>query len=78
MEALKQGVKVDSDNVQKMIQQHYDWVNNFWTPTKETYLGLGQMYLDHPDFREFYNRFDPDLVEYLVAAMKVFANNNLT
>ncbi|HRD70395.1 MAG TPA: MerR family transcriptional regulator [Legionella sp.] len=75
--ALKQGESVDSKSVQKMIQQHYDWVNNFWTPTKETYLGLGQMYLDHPDFREFYNRFHPDLVEYLVAAMKVFADKNL-
>ncbi|HFL2713458.1 TPA: MerR family transcriptional regulator [Legionella pneumophila] len=78
VETLKQGQEVDSDKVQKLIQQHYDWVNNFWTPTKETYLGLGQMYLDHPDFRDFYNRFHPDLVKYLVAAMKVFAEHNLT
>lgn len=77
VEALKQGEEVNSESVQDMIQQHYDWVNNFWTPTKETYLGLGQMYLDHPDFREFYNRLHPDLVEYLVAAMKMFADNNL-
>lgn len=76
-EALKQGQKVDSAQVQKLMQQHYDWVNNFWTPTKETYLGLGQMYLDHPDFRDFYNRFHPDLAEYLHAAMEVFAKQNL-
>lgn len=77
-EALKQGQKIDSDKVQKLIQQHYDWVNNFWTPNKETYLGLGQMYLDHPDFRDFYNRFHPSLAEYLNAAMEVFAKHNLT
>lgn len=41
-------------------------------------LGLGQMYLDHPDFREFYNRLHPDLAEFIVAAMKVFAKHNLT
>ena len=75
--ALKQGLKIDSDHVQKLIQQHYDWVSNFWTPTKETYLGLGQMYLDHPDYRLFYNRYAPDLVEYLAAAMKVFADKKL-
>lgn len=77
-EALKNELKVDSDEVQRLIQQHYDWVNNFWTPTKETYLGLGQMYLDHPDYRLFYNRYYPDLAEYLVAAMKVFAERKLS
>ncbi|WP_419419768.1 MerR family transcriptional regulator [Legionella sp. D16C41] len=78
VDALKQGQPVESDTVQKLIQQHYDWVKNFWTPTKETYLGLGQMYLDHPDFRSFYNQLHPDLVEYLVAAMKVFAERKLS
>lgn len=78
VEALKQGQTVESENVQKLIQQHYDWVNHFWTPTKETYLGLGQMYLDHPDFRAFYKELHPDLLEYLVAAMKVFAERKLS
>jgi hypothetical protein len=55
--ALREKLKVDSAEVQQLIKQHYEWVNNFWTPTKETYLGLGQMYLDHPDFRVFYNRY---------------------
>lgn len=77
-QAAKQDLKIDSDAVQKLIQQHYDWVNNFWTPTRETYLGLGQMYLDHPDYRLFYNRYHPDLVEYLVEAMKVFADKKLS
>ena len=76
--ALKQGLKIDSDEVQELIQQHYNWVNNFWTPTKETYLGLGKMYLEHPDYRSFYNRYQPDLVEYLVAAMKIFAYRKLS
>lgn len=78
VKALEQGQEINSTKVQKLIRQHYDWVNNFWTPTKETYLGLGKMYLDHPDFRDFYHRFHPDLVEYLVAAMQVYAQQNLT
>ncbi|MBA2650861.1 MAG: MerR family transcriptional regulator [Tatlockia sp.] len=60
--------------VQALMQRHFDWVNTFWTPTKESYLSLGQMYLDHPDYRTFYNKYHPNLVEYLVAAMKSFAN----
>lgn len=51
--------------------------NNFWTPIRETYLELGQMYLDHLEPRLFYNRYVPDLVEYVVAAMKVFADRKL-
>ena len=77
-EVLKQALKIDSEEVQTLIQQHYDWVNNFWTPTKETYLGLGQMYVDHPDYRLFYSRYHPDLVEYLVEAMKLFADQKLS
>jgi len=74
---LEQGEKVDSKKVQQLIQAHFDWVSIFWTPTKDTYLGLGQMYLEHPDFRDFYRRFHPDLAEYIVAAMKVFAEEQL-
>lgn len=77
-QALEQGQAVDSDEVQNLVQQHYDWINHFWTPTKETYLSLGQMYLEHADFRGFYNRFHPNLAEYLVAAMNVFAKHRLT
>lgn len=34
--------------------------------------------LDHPDFRVFYNQLHPDLVEYLVAVMSVFAGRKLS
>lgn len=66
------------EEVQDLIRQHYTWVKNFWTPTKETYIGLGKMYLDHPDFREFYNKYHPNLVEYLVEAMQIFAERELS
>jgi DNA-binding transcriptional MerR regulator len=77
-EAVKQGLKIESSEVQGLIQRHYDWINIFWKPTKKSYTDLGQMYLEHPDYREFYNRYHPDLVEYLVAAMNVFAKRNLS
>ncbi|WP_454784623.1 MerR family transcriptional regulator [Legionella sp. WA2024007413] len=77
-DAIRQGLKIDSKKVQDLIQQHYDWVNNCWTPTKESYIGLGQIYLDHPDFRDFFNKYHPDLVEFLTAAMEVYANRHLS
>lgn len=76
--ALNNHLKPASDEVQTIVQRHYAWVSNFWIPTKETYTGLAQMYLEHPDYRSFYNRYHPDLVEYLAEAMRVFADNQLS
>ena len=76
--AMKQGLETDAEEMQRLIRRHYDWVGNFWTPTQETYIGLGQLYLDHPDFRSFYNRYHPGLAEYLVSAMTVFARRALS
>lgn len=75
--AMKAKLDPASTEVQELIRRHHAWVKNFWTPTRESYIGLGQMYLDHKDFRAFYNAYDPGLVEYLVEAMKVFAEREL-
>ena len=75
--AMSDGLKVDSDEVQQLIQQHYDWINNFWTPTKETYLNLAHLYLDHPDYRDFYNRSYPNLVNFVVEAITYYAQHHL-
>ena len=76
--ALKKHLKPEDVEVQALVQKHYDWVNFFWTPTHESYTGLAQMYLDHPDYREFYNKYHPNLVEYLVEAMRVYAAHKLS
>ena len=77
-DAMIKDVKPGSEEVQVLIQRHYNWVNHFWTPTKETYSGLAQMYLDHPDFRAFYNKYQPNLVEYIVDAMRIFIDRKLS
>ncbi len=76
--ALTHHLTPDSETVQDLIQRHYSWVKNFWTPNHDTYIGLGQMYLDHQDFREFYTNYHPDLVTFLVEAMNIFAEKNLS
>ncbi|HHF7347093.1 TPA: MerR family transcriptional regulator [Legionella feeleii] len=78
VKAMNNHLKPEAKEVLALIQRHYNWVKNFWTPTRLSYEGLGQMYLNHPDFRNFYNTYHPDLVEYLVAAMKIYAKANLT
>lgn len=76
--AMNAGLKPSATEVQDLIRRHHAWVKNFWTPTRESYVGLGQMYLDHADFRDFYKAYHPKLVEYLVEAMKIFAERELS
>ncbi len=76
--AMSNHLKPNDMEVQALIQRHYSWVKNFWTPTRESYMALAQMYLDHPDYRYFYNRYHPNLVEYLVEAMKIYSERELS
>lgn len=76
--ALAHNIQPKSKEAQALIRRHFNWVNHFWTPTQESYTGLAQMYLDHPDYRTFYNRYHAGLVEYLVKAMQIFAKEQLS
>lgn len=71
--AMTSGRAPDDANVQALVAKHYQWVCYYWTPNRESYTGLAQLYLDHPDFKKFYERFHPALVDFLAAAMKAYA-----
>lgn len=76
--AIDKHLQPSSPEVQKIIKKHYELTTVFWTPTKESYIGLSQFYLSHPDFLKFYEGIHPKLLEFLVAAMKVYAERELS
>ena len=73
--AIEKGLQPTDSAVQRIIQKHYDWICYFWTPNAETYVGLSQMYQDHEEFREFYTKPHPELLEFIIRAMGDFAKN---
>jgi len=77
--ALADGLPPDSEPVLALIRRHHAWVGAMWsrTPSREAYIGLGQLYSDHPDFRARYEAVQPGLTEYLAAAMRAFAEREL-
>lgn len=75
--ALKAKLKANSQTVQTLIGKHYLMVKKVYNPTKEVYIGLGQLYIDHPDFRKFFDPFHPGMPEFLAEAMKIFAEKEL-
>lgn len=63
--------------VQAVIERHHRWLSGMWTPNRESYTGLGDLYADDPRFRENFDRTDPRLAEFLRAAMAEFARTRL-
>lgn len=76
--AIDDGFLADSSEVQQLIKKHYDWICHYWIPTKESYIGLSQMYKENNEFNRFYSNYHPNMVSFLSEAMTVFANDNLS
>jgi hypothetical protein len=71
------GVAADSLEVQEEIALHYEWVCNFWTPMRESYIGLGEMYVEDARFTAHYDEFAVGLAPFLRDAMQVYAVTKL-
>jgi MerR family transcriptional regulator, thiopeptide resistance regulator len=67
----------DSSEVQEVIRRHHQWLKQFWTPTRESYAGHSQLILDS-DLRKAYEAHHPQLPEFLAAAIKMFAERELS
>lgn len=77
-QAIDQKQKVDSKQVQSLIQRHFALISRFYNPTKTVYVGLGELYTDHTDFRKLYDAYHIELAQFLANAMKVYAQRNLS
>ncbi len=75
--AINNHLDPSSNEVQALIKKHYQMTTIFWTPTKDSYIGLSHFYCSHPDFVKFYDEIDPKLLNFLVEAIKIFAEKTL-
>jgi MerR family transcriptional regulator, thiopeptide resistance regulator len=75
--AMKRGRKESLQEVQGLIQRHFTWLKRFWTPNQESYAGHAD-FLATSELRKAYDKYDPDLAEFMASAMKVFAKKELS
>ncbi len=77
--AMTDGLPPDSDAVTAIVRRQHAWVARSWKkpPTREAFIGLAEMYGDHPDFRSHYEDRAKGLLEYVQAAMGAFAEAEL-
>jgi hypothetical protein len=64
----------ESAEVQSLIAKHYQHLSNFYTPNKEMYKGLAEMYISDPRFKAHFEAYHPNLPQFMHDAMVVFAN----
>lgn len=72
----QQGVASDDADLQQVVERHYRLVSLAWTPNREAYIGLGEMYLADPRFAK--NIGNDATVRLLVDGMRVYAEANLS
>jgi MerR family transcriptional regulator, thiopeptide resistance regulator len=77
MVAIDKKISASDSVVQKLMGEHYVWLERTWNPTKETYLGLIELY-QTPEFKKFYDDRHPKLLAFMIEAMKVFADRKLS
>jgi DNA-binding transcriptional MerR regulator len=75
--AISEKLPASANATQKVIRRHFQWIQQFWTPTRESYIGHSQLIVDS-DLRKAYEKYDAQLPEFAAAAMKVFAERELS
>jgi len=73
VELIEAGVEPDDARTQSVIADHFLWVSQFWTPNAESYVGLGEMYNESPEFIERFNGIHPKLAPFQRDAMSHYA-----
>ena len=75
--AMEQKLSETSPAVQHIIRRHYEWLKQFWTPDRESYAGHGHMIVDS-DLRKAYEAHHPKLPQFTAAAIRAFAERELS
>jgi hypothetical protein len=73
VELIEAGVEPEDSRTQEVIADHFRWVSQFWSPTAEAYVGLGDMYNDSPEFLERFDGVHPKLAPFQRDAMSHYA-----
>jgi len=69
--------EASSPEVQALIKEHHVWIENFYTCPAGMYKGLGQLYVENPEFTAFYEKFKQGLAAFICKAMGYYADNSL-
>lgn len=76
----KKGLQAESAEVQAVVLRHFKWLHQFWTPTPESYAGLGQGYTG-AEWTQAFQAYDdqhPRLATFFADAISVFSKTKVS
>lgn len=71
------GAAIDAPQTQEVIDRHYRWICLSWTPNRESYTGLGNLYVDSAEFRVNFEVNGDNMAEWVRDAMAHYAQTRL-
>jgi hypothetical protein len=74
---MMQYLPPSAPDIQLLIARHYGIVSQFYTPSKQAYIGMSLFYAENHDMRDFHNSYHPSMVKFLAEAMPIYAHKNL-
>ena len=75
--ALRDGESPESEEAQAVTRRHVEWLGATVTPSRDYLLGLGELYVTDPRFRENYDRHASGTTAFVREAMAVYAERQL-
>ncbi|MFZ0565318.1 MAG: MerR family transcriptional regulator [Chlamydiales bacterium] len=66
-----------SKEVQDQVGKHFEWISQFWTPTKESYTAHGQLIIDS-ELSEAYKKYHEGMPEFVAEGIRAFSENKLS
>jgi hypothetical protein len=76
--AMKEGKLPESERVQQLVKEHYEFCLQFWKPTREAYKSLAMSYILPSSYRDSYESVAIGLGKYHYEAILIWAEKNLT
>jgi DNA-binding transcriptional MerR regulator len=61
-----------SPEVQRIVARWHQHLRYFYEPSVERLMGLGQLYVDNPDFARNFRELHPDLPEFMREAITIY------
>ena len=78
VESMLNGLSADSLEVQELVNRQYLLITPLWTFNRASYIKLAESYREDANFQKFCEMFHPELLEFLVESMCVYAQHKLS
>ena len=76
-DVFRAGVAADAPQALEVTDRHHTWLSRSWTPNRESYTGLGELYADAPEFKAQLDEHAGGLAEYVRDAIAAYAVTRL-